>query len=357
MKLIYGLLLASLFVGCSKKEELLKTSYLDLADQPAQYFVGDNDNIPELGRVLFYDKQLSLNNSVACASCHKQTLAFADNVAFSRGFENVLTKRNSMPIQNLQNDFFTTFDGIRFVSSSILFWDGREANLNTMVLRPILNHIEMGNFDVQSLAEKLSTVPYYKPLFKKAYGEETITPERISTAISSFVRSISSNNTKFDQSNNGKQQLSALEENGQKLFFNIYNCNSCHQVQTSTGYAIAGGGFADIGLDTQDKGRGLITSNSNDLGKFKIPSLRNVALTAPYMHDGRFATLEDVMEHYSTGIEDNPNLDFRLRNFDGSAKRLNISEADKKAIVAFLNTLTDYQMIADPKFSSPFKVK
>jgi cytochrome c peroxidase len=101
----------------------------------------------------------------------------------------------------------------------------------------------------------------------------------------------------------------------------------------------------------------LITNNANDLGKFKIPSLRNVALTAPYMHDGRFATLEDVMEHYSTGIEDSPNLDFRLRNIDGSAKRLNISEADKKAIVAFLNTLTDYQMIANPKFSSPFKVK
>jgi cytochrome c peroxidase len=254
MKLIYGLLLASLLVGCSKEEELLKDSYsyLDLPDQPAQYFVGDNDNIPELGRVLFYDKQLSINNSVACATCHKQALGFADNVAFSRGFENVLTKRNSMPIQNLQNDFFTTFDGIRFVSSSILFWDGREASLNTMVLKPLLNHVEMGNFDVQSLAEKLSTVPYYKPLFKKAFGEETITPERISTAISSFVRSIRSNNTKFDQANNnGEQQLSALEQNGQKLFFNIYNCNSCHQVQTPNGYATAGGGFADIGYPRQ----------------------------------------------------------------------------------------------------------
>jgi cytochrome c peroxidase len=356
MKAIYVIIFALILASCHSIEEPTTGLTLDLPLNPADYSVGGNNNVPELGRVLFYDKQLSLNNSVACASCHKQVFGFADNVAFSRGFENVLTVRNSMPIQNLQNDFFTFFDGTRFVSSSILFWDGRESNLNSMVLRPILNHIEMGTFDVQSLAQKLSTVPYYKPLFKKAYGDEAITPTGISVALSAFVASINSNNTKFDRFKRNQEQLSALETNGRRLFFDIYDCNSCHQVETPNGYAVAGGGFADIGLTTQDNGRGGFTKRTSDEGKFKIPSLRNVALTSPYMHDGRFETLDDVLDHYSGGIQNTPNLDFRLRSSNG-AKQLNISSEEKKAIIAFLNTLTDYQMITDSKFSSPFKIK
>jgi len=174
------------------------------------------------------------------------------------------------------------------------------------------------------------------------------------------LQSITSNNTKLDRAMLGTEKLSALEQQGQMLFVDTYDCNACHQVQNPVGYLFAQGGiFANIGLDPTDTDNGLqsVTNIPTDGGKFKIPSLRNVALTAPYMHDGRFADLESVMEHYSTGLQDNPNLDDRLRNSDGAAARLNIPSSEKKAIIAFLNTLTDHTMITDPKFSNPFKAK
>ncbi len=378
---------AVLMVSCSTEERQLQTTYLDLPSTVDQYNLGINDQIPTLGRVLFYDKQLSINNSVSCASCHKQSFAFTDNARFSKGFENILTSRNSMPIQNLSpfNSGVVLFgeDGTRLANNNLnfssevnsisngdtfipfsgtsLFWDGREKNLRTMVLRPIANHVEMGISDLDKLAVKLSSIPYYKDLFFKAYGSEEVTVDKISEGLTSFLQSITSNQTKLDKSMTGAVQLSALEQQGQFLFVDIYECNACHQVQNPVGYLFAQGGvFANIGLDatTTDNGLENVTKFSTDAGKFKIPSLRNVALTAPYMHDGRFADLESVMEHYSTGLQDNPNLDTRLRSSStGSALRLNISPGEKKAIIAFLNTLTDHTMITDPKFSNPFKAK
>ncbi len=359
MKAILTFLFAAcLLFSCKKDETTLKASYLDLPTQPANYFVGVNDNLPELGRVLFYDKQLSVNNSVSCGSCHKQTYGFADNVALSRGFDNQLTTRNSMPIQNLSFISGGIVNDV-FVSSQKLFWDGREQNLSNMVLRPIINHVEMGITDTEALAAKLSTVEYYKPLFNKAFGKDEVTPQKISTALTFFVQSINTTHSKFDQSKGGSTQLSALESTGKNLFFTIYDCNTCHQVETPNGYAVFGGGFANIGLDNTyaDDGLAKTTGKSTDAGKFKIPSLRNVAFTAPYMHDGRFSSLDEVMEHYSGEIANHPNLDFRLRNANGQADQKNISEFDKKAIIAFLNTLTDTQMITDPKFASPFKIR
>jgi cytochrome c peroxidase len=364
MKTPYLLALALLVVvSCKKEEAILKESYLDLPAEPATYVEGINNNIPELGRVLFYDKSLSVNNSVSCGSCHKQVFGFADNVAFSRGFDNQLTLRNSMPIQNIGSGFFGITPFIKvddFTSpgfSQSLFWDGRESNLDQMVLKPIINHVEMGITDLNELAEKLKTMPYYEPLFKKAYDSEEITPQKISTAISWFVRSISTNQTKLDQSRQGLVQLSALELNGQSLFFTKYDCNSCHQVTIPNGYLSLGGGFANIGLDDvyADDGLAKTTGRSTDIGKFKIPSLRNVSLTAPYMHDGRFATLEEVMDHYSEGMATHQNLDGRLRNGDGQARIMNISESEKQAIIAFLHTLTDFQAVTNPKFANPFK--
>ncbi len=359
MKTILAFFLtAFVLFSCKKDETALKESYLDLPAVPANYLMGISDNVPELGRVLFYDRQLSLNNSVSCGSCHKQAYGFADNVALSRGFDNQLTTRNSMPIQNLNFQSGVVIDGI--ASSSKLFWDGRETNLNNMVLRPIINHVEMGIPDTEALAAKLSTIPYYKPLFKNAFGSEEVTPQKISTALTFFVGSINSTHSKFDKSNGGNgTQLSALEATGKNLFVSTYNCNTCHQVQIPNGYEIFGGGFANIGLNDvyADDGLSKTTGRQTDAGKFKIPSLRNVAFTAPYMHDGRFSTLDGVMEHYSEGIADHPNLDFRLRNTDGQADQKNISEFDKKAIIAFLNTLNDVEVITDPKFASPFKVK
>jgi cytochrome c peroxidase len=358
------LITACVLFSCKKDEAALRVSYLDLPTEPANYLVGVNNNVPELGRVLFYDKQMSVNNSVSCGSCHKQAYGFADNVPLSRGFDNQLTARNSMPIQNLGFSNFVgggIAEGDRFFSSSKLFWDGRESNLSNMVLRPIINHVEMGITDTEALANKLSTVAYYKPLFKKAFGSEGVTPQKISTALTFFVQSINSTHSKFDQSKNGSgaAQLSALEATGKNLFFKIYDCNSCHQVETPNGYEFLGGGFANIGLNDvyADDGLAKTTGKSTDVGKFKIPSLRNVAFTAPYMHDGRFSTLDEVMEHYSSEIANHPNLDFRLRDKSGQADQKNISEFDKKAIIAFLNTLTDTQVITDPKFASPFKIR
>ncbi|MBK5279395.1 MAG: hypothetical protein JJE09_11095 [Bacteroidia bacterium] len=370
---------------CDPFESLSATeAKLELPETSFNYnVVGATDQQVTLGRVLFYDPRLSVNNSVSCGSCHKQALAFSDNTQFSRGFENRVTARNSMPIQNIisfvfqptlgktESDPVIPFDSIPngqnqpagylpgvvsppdfFLKSSSLFWDGRETELESMVTRPIMNHIEMGIHDLEMLAKKLSIIPEYQPLFIVAFGEEEITSRHLALGLSSFLLSIRSNQSKFDRVfnpniNGVSTSLSTIEEQGRGLFFNKFNCNSCHELN----------GFANIGLDAvaQDVGQSLVTGNPQDAGKFKIPSLRNVQLTGPYMHDGRFNTLEDVLDHYSTGIRNSTNLDFRLRGLDGKAKQLNISASEKKAIIAFLNTLTDYEMTTDPKLSNPFR--
>lgn len=357
LSLIVGV--AFLGASCTIEETPIQTVKVDLPAVPYTYATGTD--VPTLGRVLFYDRKLSLNNSVACASCHKQNLAFADNVRFSEGFENKLTHRNSMPIQNIISGFggdSSLIDPMPGFLQTFLFWDGRERDLKTMVMKPIINHVEMGFTDLSKLEEKLAREPYYESLFTNAFGDKTITEERIAIAISAFVQSITSNETKFDKQMKINQPLSGIEQKGRELFISIYDCNSCHQIQSPHGY-IHAGTFANIGLEQsyQDNGLGDVTKNSFDNGKFKIPSLRNVALTAPYMHDGRFETLDDVMEHYSHGIENHPNLDPRLRTPTGAPRVMEIPEGDKAAIIAFLNTLTDYNMITDQKFSDPFKIQ
>jgi cytochrome c peroxidase len=339
-------------VSCTKEDSAIDTPqkvYLDLPATPYNYQNGD-DNISTLGRVLFYDSHLSVNNSISCGTCHKQALAFSDNVALSRGFENRLTIRNTLPIQNVAvSSGFT---------SPSLFWDGREDFLQSMVLKPIVNHVEMGMSDVDAIANKVKALPYYKDLFEKAFNSTDVDIVKIASALSSFTGSILSNNTLFDKVNFGTGTLSGLESQGKQLFFTKYNCNSCHQTQEQNGYQLGGGGgFVNIGLDANyaDNGKGALNGNAADNGKFRIPNLRNVALTAPYMHDGRFATLEDVLDHYSHGIANHPNLDERLKGPDGFAAQMNISSQEKQALIAFLNTLTDYTMITDPKFSNPFK--
>ncbi|HYG03257.1 MAG TPA: cytochrome c peroxidase [Chryseosolibacter sp.] len=329
----------SLFIACQDSEPIVSGNHLDLPEIPYQYPSGDH--LPTLGRVLFYDRQLSINNSVSCASCHKQQLAFSDNVPLSRGFESRLTLRNSMPIQNVEN--------------TLLFWDGREHMLPSMVMRPIVNHVEMGIPGLDVLSEKLSSLDYYNPLFNNAFGDERISSERVSVALASFLSSIQSRQTKFDKVMEGQSKFSALETQGLQLFIEKYDCNGCHQVQDPHGY-LSAGTFSNIGLDATyaDNGLGELTGRDFDAGKFKIPSLRNVAITGPYMHDGRFQTLEEVIDHYSGGVQNHPNLDFRLMK-ENSPVAFNISDTEKKAIVAFLNSLTDYNMITDPRFSNPFK--
>lgn len=394
IKLLLGLIVAAatlLIYSCQPESFLSQEVKLDLPATPYAYNVGNNDHLPTLGRVLFYDPRLSTNNSVSCSSCHKQELAFADRADFSLGFENKLTGRNSMPIQNIVSDIFFDNGGIDslgfgdgiiiepggtgkpgdgFVDPIIrfqptaLFWDGRQHSLKSMVMEPIKNHIEMGTTNFENLAVKLSKIPDYQMLFANAFEDDQINPENIARALSSFLVSIRSDQSKFDMSLRGQAQLSGLEQLGKDLFFDTYNCNSCHNLdQPFNGYQSAGpglfGGFSNIGLDDKPSDPGLrqVTGNPADEGKFKIPSLRNIALTAPYMHDGRLETLDDVLEHYSENIKETENLDSRLRLSNGSARQFNIPENEKRAIIAFLNSMTDYQLIGDKRFSNPFRIQ
>ncbi len=306
----------------------------------------------QLGRILFYDKKLSINNTISCASCHKQSLAFADNVNFSTGFGNLLTTRNSMSILNP-------------VNNNNMFWDSRASSPLELSLMPVFNHIEMGMENDQMLVTKLSKTSYYPDLFEDAFGDRTITREKISKAVTQFLNCLFSKESKFDQGlQNNFANFTPLELYGKQLFFSDQlKCSECHSgtnfsAPDAPGSPYGGSTFgndasnprgtANIGLDVsyKDNGRGN--------GKFKIPSLRNIELTGPYMHDGRFTTLEQVINHYSEGIQNHPSLDEKFR--DGmKAKKLNLSENDKVALIAFLKTLTDKNLITNPKFSDPFK--
>jgi cytochrome c peroxidase len=296
----------------------------------------------DLGRVLFYDQKLSLNNAVSCGSCHFQKLAFADGKAVSEGFEGRITSRNAMAIVNPAMSF------------TGLFWDNRANCVKKLVLQPVQNHIEMGMEDLPLLAKKLAAVDYYPDLFMKAYGSPTITEDKIAEGLNAFIRSFVTWNSKYDEGmKNSFANFTTEEHRGKILFsdWNGANCGSCHNEPT---FDRQWGGNANIGLDkvSKDKGDGS--------ERFKVPSLRNIELTGPYMHDGRFKTLEEVIDHYSDNVQFNSNLDWNLQdnsgNFgsSGKARKLNLSPSDKKALVAFLKTLTDKDFTTNPKFSDPF---
>lgn len=361
--LCLGLAVFVLMLSCKKNNDNAVATpatevYLDLSDTAGNYFKGSYAEVTDmkavLGRVLFYDKQLSVNNAIACASCHKQEFAFADNVAASRGFEGRLTGRNSMALQNFTSgtptNIFSPF------ITGFLFWDGREFSLINLVSRPILNHIEMGMDDINALPAKLEKLGYYGGLFRDAYGSDSITMERIADAMAFFMSSIVSSESRYDMYLQRKGELTAQELHGLQLFNQKYNCGSCHRVVTG---AYPSSQIANIGLDatTTDRGAGAIEGTGFPDGSFKVPNLRNVARTAPYMHDGRFNTLEEVMEHYSNGIQNHPGLDFRLKDEYGKPIHMNISDKEQQSIIAFLNSLTDYALLTEPRYANPFKTK
>ena len=364
-----SLISAAIFIGvsCHKSTPVPNgTTYLDLPSTPYVYYSGfaNTDTVNSkatLGRVLFYDNHMSVNNSVSCGSCHKQAAGFADNVSLSNGFDNRLTARNSKGILNEfgRSQMFLDPTIMILSQEQPLFWDGRESILKNLVNRPITNHVEMGidNPD-QDLPARLSPLSYYNQLFFNAYGDKNITSDRISECIAIFMGAIQSNNSRFNLYQAGNRSiLSAIELQGMNLFASKYNCENCHHVIDQGVYTFAD--FKDIGLDDvyTDLGRGAITKQPTDMGLFRVPSLENVALTAPYMHDGRYKTLEDVVDHYSHSIKKSPNLDTIFIDTYGQPKSLNIPDEDKAALVAFLNTLTDFSTVTDPKLSNPFKVK
>jgi cytochrome c peroxidase len=324
----------------------------------------DVDNMPAsnpitnagatLGRVLFYDKRLSVNNTIACASCHHQDKSFTDGVAFSKGFNGGHTRRNSMSVLNL-----------RYFKAKKMFWDLRAESLETQVLMPITDPIEMGMPSLNALVAKLNSVSYYPGLFKKAFGSEEINTDRMSKALAQFLRSIVSFNSKYDQGlSNNFANFSAQEKAG-LLRVQQLNCVECHSdlstvnprqnptflVVENSGMNTGNGANNGLELNYTDNGIGEKTGQAKDMGTFKMPALRNVELTAPYMHDGRFATLEKVMNHYQNGVKNHPN---RGIQFPAGGYTF-ITNDEKAAIIAFLKTLTDRSVTTDVKFSDPFK--
>lgn len=306
------------------------------------------DNGATLGRVLFYDTKLSANNTISCASCHVQSNGFADPNQFSTGFEGGLTGRNSMGLSNA-----------KYYENGAFFWDERASSLEEQTLMPIQDHVEMG-MTLAELETKLQGEEYYQYLFEQAFGDNAVTSERIARAMSQFIRAMVSYESKYDvglAANNGNDNgnfsnFSELENLGKNLFMSRRtNCSRCHITDVFVGDQARNNG---LDATTTDAGLGAVTGDTRDDGKFKTNSLRNIELTAPYMHDGRFATLEEVVEHYNSGVQNHPNLDNRLRQRGGGVRRLNLSQQEKTALVEFLKTLTDNEFTSDVKFSDPF---
>ncbi len=295
-----------------------------------------------LGRVLFYDKRLSNDNTISCASCHLQENAFSFPEQFSEGINQQITPRNSMAIVNMRwNRKF--------------FWDLRENRIEDQVLQPIKHPGEMAT-NLDQLVTELSTIEDYKSLFEDAFGDAEVTEERVSKALSQFLRALASFDSKYDQ---GKQNefvnFTPSEFTGMELFFSgTIKCNHCH-----TGELFQSSEAMSNGLDlvAADPGVGGITEAPEDMGQFKVVTLRNIELTAPYMHDGRFQTLEEVVEFYNSGAQQHPNLDhrFTVDGEDGGVPvQLNLTEVQKADLVAFLKTLSDENFIQDVRFSDPF---
>jgi len=299
----------------------------------------DNPLIEErvsLGEKLFQEPAFSKDNSISCLACHNPEKGFSDPRRFSIGIHGDPSTRNSMTLWNLawKKDFF---------------WDGRAKSLRQQVLLPVQDHDEMDE-SLGRVATKLKSNPSYPPLFDKAFGSTKIDADRIALALEQFVLSLTSYRSKFDLAMAGLTQLTPEEQRGFELFMTEFeprmgqrgaDCFHCHG-----GALFTDSQFHNNGLDVSsaDPGRAKITGRDSDHGKFSTPTLRNVSLTAPYMHDGRFKTLEEVIDHYSAGVQRSPTLDPNLAKhpMDG----LGLTSADKKALVSFLKTLTDTNLPA-----------
>ena len=336
-----------LFQQCSKKDSTATTTIVQpnlpatpfnyIATYPAfiQASLNLNDNTPAdnaitndgatLGRVLFYDKQLSKNNKVSCGSCHKPEASFSDDAVLSKGFNDGLTARHSMPLLN-----------VRFYKSGKMFWDERAPTLEKQILQPIQNTTEMG-LTLAELEAKVKALSYYPGLFQKAFGSTQIDSVRIAKAVSQFIRSIVTFQSKYDQVKQGLASFTADEAAGEQLFVTPpppggFACAGCHNPPmfiTSTPVApFAFPDPADAGINNQNR--------------FKSSSLRNVALTAPYFHNGKVASLTTMLNGGPVGAPTH-------------IPAHSVAPQDVTKLLAFLQTLTDNSVTTDVKFADPFK--
>lgn len=280
-----------------------------------------------LGKKLFSEKILSKDSSISCASCHKPQLAFADTVAFSVGIGGKLTKRNTPSVLNMKNRPY-------------YFWDGRASTLEDQSLMPIQNPDEMG-LPIEEAVKRLNQSGEYRQLFQKIFAQKP-NAKNLAAAFSAYEKTLETVDSKFDDWSNSIKNLSASEERGRELFVgDKAKCFDCHRMEDFTT-----DDFKNIGLyngkDLNDAGLFNITNKEADKGKFKTPGLRNVAVTAPYMHNGMFKTLEEVVEYY-----DHPEkfVANSINRDDALKSPLNLTEKEKKDIVAFLKTLTDRKYV------------
>lgn len=353
--LVIGALAGILLVkGCRKDPD---------TNRPTPYVIKTNEAFPELnlpvdnpltkegvllGRMLFYDPIMSKDSSVSCATCHRLDIAFTDGAKVSKGIRGQILNRNSMPLFNLMwhNKFF---------------WDGRATTLREQVLIPIQAHNEM-DMNLFNLVQALKGSERYRNQFQGAFPDKEITPELVSKALEQFLVSVVSFNAPIDQLKFRSDTLNVISESalrGLKLFLQpIENggadCFHCHSNLPFFGNNSSSGSMANNGLDVAfaDNGFFNVTGREADKGKFKIPSLRNVELTAPYMHDGRFDNLEEVLDFYSSGVNMNsPNLDINILSHNA---QLNLTQQQKDDIIEFLKTLTDMSYVKNPEYKSPF---
>lgn len=357
MRILFILFIAVVAILSCKKE---KISY-----SPSPYTLAIPSHFPDmpipednpmtkegvhLGRLLFYEELLSGDNTMSCAACHSPDHSFTDPNQFSKGIDGIQGSRNSMALINMGWQKF-------------FFWDGRVKTLEEQILQPIPNPIEMHESWGHALQE-LKEDASYPGLFFKAFGEEGISKEKVAKAIAQFIRTMISGSSKYDvmykyayslplsASEQAKlQTVTPQEWAGYDLFqsLNGADCFHCHN-----GPMMRVEKFSNNGLDASfsDLGYGAVSGNPNDNGKFKVPSLRNIALTAPYMHDGRFATLDEVINHYSTGITQSATIDPLIEfAFQGGVQ---LDPTQKSLLKQFLLTLTDEDFVNNPDFKDPF---
>lgn len=292
-----------------------------------------------LGRRLFHDPALSADGSLACSSCHVQRYAFSDTVTFSRGMAGRTGARNTMPLMNLAWDHF-------------FFWDARALSVELQAFEPVTGHREMGN-DWRTVTDRLSSDSLYPAMFRAAFGDARIDSLRVAFALAQFERTLISLNSRYDRfhKNGDTSAMNVQEKRGESLFFGRAHCVDCHEPPLFKDHHVV-----NIGLPrgTGDDGMGARTGIAWHKGRFKTPTLRNIAVTAPYMHDGRFATLEEVVDFYADGVNvEDPTLDEHMMPWVRGEVRL--SEQDRSDLVAFLRTLTDEGFLANPEFGPPSK--
>ncbi|WP_299365760.1 cytochrome c peroxidase [Winogradskyella sp.] len=341
----YMLVLLALVLSCSESDEVPKYEPVLLEiERPSNFpdieYNLDNNPVTEagfqLGKDLFYDGRLSSNDAIACAFCHEQAFAFTHHGHnLSHGVDGAIGFRNSQPIQNMA--FYNSF-----------MWDGAASHLDLQPIIPITSELEM-NETLANIVQKLKSDSNYQNQFVRAFEDGEISSENILKALSQFMLTMVSSNSKYDKYVRGEDNitLSQVELDGLNTFQN--KCASCHATDLFTDQSFRNNGLP-VNPQLNDTGRYRLLEDPNDLYKFRVPSLRNVEYTFPYMHDGRFTTLEVVMDFYDSGMVDNGNVDPAFLREDGTLG-ISLSDYEKESMIAFLKTLTDYEFLEDERFS------